>query len=352
MIGNAFHAGNPVAIISYILKKSLVFRSNVLRIGWVAVVFTLRIWYNKPCDELRKERYFMPRILLAFDFSDIFNPKDRLGNLIEFLVYALIAFVVTFVLLKIKKKVVEKRLKKHKNIQVRFTQNLISGLIIAIAVIWVLVSSTATSGFGKVLFQGTAIIGAVIGLAAQPVIADLFSGLMISMNKPFTIGDRIELDNGVKGVVMDITPRHVVIRGIDTLDIIIPNSKINACVITNMSHNTRIRSIHFRFSVAYGTDVEKAMSVIRDAVIESEYSIPARKGTPVDGQGEYGPVYFIAYADSSLQMATTVYFEPTVASEVVTSDINLRVKKALEAAGIEIPFNYVNVVMKSDDIGQ
>ncbi|MBO6161674.1 MAG: mechanosensitive ion channel family protein [Eubacterium sp.] len=291
----------------------------------------------------------MTGIVRAIDLSEIFNPKDKLGNLIEFLVYVLIAFVVTFILLKIKKKVVEKRLKKHKNIQVRFTQNLISGLIIAVAVIWVLVSSTATSGFGKVLFQGTAIIGAVIGLAAQPVIADLFSGLMISMNKPFQIGDRIELDNGFKGVVMDITPRHVVLRGIDTLDIIIPNSKINACVITNMSHNTRIRSVHFRFSVSYGTDVEKAMTVIREAVIASEYTIPARKGIPVNGQGEYGPVYFIAYADSSLQMATTVYYEPTVASEVVISDINLRVKKALDEAGIEIPFNYVNVVMKPEN---
>ena len=167
----------------------------------------------------------MSGIVRAIDLSEIFNPKDKLGNLIEFLVYVLIAFVVTFILLKIKKKVVEKRLKKHKNIQVRFTQNLISGLIIAVAVIWVLVSSTATSGFGKVLFQGTAIIGAVIGLAAQPVIADLFSGLMISMNKPFQIGDRIELDNGFKGVVMDITPRHVVLRGIDTLDIIIPKAR-------------------------------------------------------------------------------------------------------------------------------
>ena len=45
-------------------------------------------------------------------------------------------------------------------------------------------------------------------------------------------------------------------------------------------------------------------------------------------------------------MATTVYFEPTTPTEVVKSDINSRVKRALEESGIEIPYNYVNVVMK------
>lgn len=50
----------------------------------------------------------MTGIVRAIDLSEIFNPKDKLGNLIEFLVYVLIAFVVTFILLKIKKKVVEK----------------------------------------------------------------------------------------------------------------------------------------------------------------------------------------------------------------------------------------------------
>ena len=44
-------------------------------------------------------------------------------------------------------------------------------------------------------------------------------------------------------------------------------------------------------------------------------------------------------------MATTVYYEPKSATEAVKSDINTRVKAALDAAGIEIPYSYVNVVM-------
>ncbi len=281
------------------------------------------------------------KILSGFDFKEIFDTSHWGGKLLEFLIYAAIAIVVTSIILKVESRLFAKRLRAKKDIQARFISNLIRWVIIVVAIVWVLVSAEATSSFGKVLFQGTAILGAVVGLAAQPVISDLFCGLMISINRPFEIGDRIELDNGTRGIVMDITARHVVLRTIDTIDAIIPNSKINASIITNMSHNTRIRSVHFRFHVSYETDVRKAMEVIRQVVAESEHTVPAWKDTQ-----DYGPVYFIAYADSSLELATTVYYQPTVATEVVISDINLRVQDAFEKAGIEIPYQYVNVVMK------
>ncbi len=279
----------------------------------------------------------------GIDLGEYFDKTTILGQVLEFLIYTAIAAIVTTIVLAIYNHFVKKKLREKKNIQIRFTQNIIRTLIILIAIIWVLMSSTATTDIGKVLFQGTAIIGAVIGLAAQPVIGDLFSGIAISINKPFEIGDRIELDSGIKGIVMDITMRHVVLRTIDTVDVIIPNSKINSSTITNMSHNTKIRSVHMRFNVAYGTDIEKAIKVVRDAVIESEYSEPEWKTK------DYGPVYFISYADSSLVLATTVYYKPTNATEFVISDINKRVYDAFAREGIEIPFNYVNVVMKKDN---
>ena len=43
-------------------------------------------------------------------------------------------------------------------------------------------------------------------------------------------------------------------------------------------------------------------------------------------------------------MATTVYYEPTSPTEVVKDDINSRVKRALETNGIEIPYNYLNII--------
>ena len=279
-----------------------------------------------------------------WDWSMYFDKTTALGQVIELLIYTAIAAIITTIVLALYNRFVKKALKKKNNIQIRFTQNIIRTLIILAAIIWVLVSSTATTDIGKVLFQGTAIIGAVVGLAAQPVIGDLFSGLALSFNRPFEIGDRIELDNGIRGVVIDITIRHVVIRTIDTVDVIVPNSKINASLLTNMSPNTKTRSAHLRFNVAYGTDVKKAMDTIRRVVEECEYTIPAGKGP-----AEYGPVYFISYADSSLVLATTIYYRPSNATEMILSDINCRVNEAFAKEGIEIPFNYVNVVMKDKD---
>lgn len=279
-----------------------------------------------------------------FDITSYFDKTTVIGQVLEFLIYTAIAAVVTAVILAIYNRFVKKKLREKKDIQIRFTQNIIRSLIVIVAIIWVLVSSSATTDIGKVLFQGTAIIGAVVGLAAQPVIGDLFSGIALSYNRPFEIGDRIELDNGIKGIVMDITIRHVVIRTIDTIDVIVPNSKINSSTITNTSFKSKIRSVHMRFNVAYGTNIEKAMAAIRKAVTESELTIPAWKG-----KEEYGPVYFISYADSSLVLATTVYYPPTNPTESVMSDINTRVNDIFNEEGIEIPFNYVNVVMKDKD---
>ena len=268
------------------------------------------------------------------------------GKIIELVFTTLVAAVIVMIILRILSHVFKKFLKSKKNIQLRFLVNIIRIAVVVIGVIWVLTSCEATASVGKMLFQGTAIIGAVIGLAAQPIIKDLFCGLMISIGKPFEIGDRIELENGMAGIVMDITMRHVVLRKIDTVDIIIPNSKLNDMGILNMSHGTRIRSVHFNFPIAYTSDVEKAMEVIKNVVIECPYSVEGKPSK--DGEMEYGPVYFIGYADSSLTMATTVYYEPTVPTEVIKNDINMRINTAFRENHIEIPYNYLNVVMQEN----
>ena len=275
-----------------------------------------------------------------------FENHPTLWEVIKLAFMTAVAVVVLMFVLRMEKKLVHRLLADRRSINLRFVESIARFVLILLAVQWVVMSSPITESFGKVLFQGTAIIGAIAGFAAQPVIADMICGLMISATKPFDIGDRIELEDGTAGVVKDITLRHVVLQTIDTVRLIIPNSKLNSMQLTNMSYHAPVRSVHFRFSVAYHADPQFAMEVIRRAVAESPYSVPGRQG---EAGGEYGPVYFISYAESSLVMATTVYFDPANATEVVKSDINTRVKRALDAAGIEIPYNYVNVVMRGGE---
>ena len=276
-----------------------------------------------------------------FDIKSLFDTTTTLGQIVELVIYAVIAAVVTTVILLIYGKFVKNRLKAKNNLTIRFTQNIIRVAIILIAVIWVLVSSTATTDIGKVLFQGTAILGAVFGLAAQPVLGDFFSGIAITLNRPFEIGDWIELENGTAGVVADITPRHVVLRSLGTVEIIVPNSKINALMIKDTSFK-KLRSTKMEFNVAYGTDTDKASEIIKNAVTASELTVPAK-------DEDYGPVFFEAFADSSLVLTMVVYYKQSTSGLAVKTDVNKRVNDAFNEAGIEIPFNYVNVVMQGKD---
>lgn len=276
--------------------------------------------------------------------NTFFQAHPTTWEVLKLIFTVVVTTAVVTLVLRLERKATKRMTQMRNNINLRFVESAVRFIVIFLAVQWVIMSSSLTQSFGRVLFQGTTVIAAIAGFAAQPVIADMICGLMISVTKPFNIGDRIELEDGSAGIVKDITLRHVTLQDIDTVVRVVPNSKLNGMKITNMSYQTQVRSVHMRFGVAYDTDAKQAMAVIGHAVEESPYTIPGKPGK--DG-ASYGPVYFIQYADSSLVMATTVYYEPTTPTEVVKSDINTRVKQALDDNGIEIPYNYVNVVMNA-----
>ncbi len=259
--------------------------------------------------------------------------------------------IIVIIIIKLTGRIFKKHLKSKEKIHLRFLENIIKAAAVVFGVLWILLSFDATRSFGTVLFQGTAVIAAIIGFAAQPVLSDLLCGFMMSMNKPFEIGDRIVVDGlatgQVSGIVKDITVRHVVIESIDTATFVIPNSKLNSATIMNMSFKTKFRSIMFKFSVAYGSDVEKVKNVIRKVVEDCPLTVP---GKPTENGSEYGPVYFLEYAESSLTMVTTVYYEPNVPTEAVFNAINTAVDKAFRENDIEVPFKYVNVVLNEQEV--
>ena len=275
-----------------------------------------------------------------------FETHPTLGEWLKLAITATGTIIVLVVVLKLEKKAARKFLYDKKNINLRFVERISRFVLILLAVQWVVLSSPITRPFGQVLFQGTTVIAAIAGFAAQPVIADLICGLMMSATRPFNLGERIELEDGTSGIVKDITMRHVVLQGPDTMELVIPNSKLNGMRLRNMSRPNGLRSIFFQFNVAYHTDVDEASAIIRRAVEESPCAVP---GKPGPGGVGYAPVYFLEYAASSLVLATTVYYTAANSTEAVKSDINTRVKRALEAAGIEIPYSYVNVVVSEEN---
>lgn len=250
----------------------------------------------------------------------------------------------TWILFILNRIIFRKIYRVRKLLYIRFFERIFSAVILGGGLFLALSSYGGFQTIWKTMLGGTAIVSAVLIFAAQDIIRDILAGLMISLFNPFEIGNRIQLENGTTGIVRDITMRHVVLQLQDTQVSVIPNSKLNVMSIVNFSYKEQYRSAMFTFRVAYRSDVQKAIQVIRQAIMESTYSIPAKD---TDHGKDYAPVYFMAYEDSSLRLTTTVYYEASSPSEVVISDINLRVDQALKENGVEVPYPYINVVQKT-----
>ena len=199
-----------------------------------------------------------------------------------------------------------------------------------------------------ILLRSSALLVAILGFAAQPVITNLICGLLISFQKPFEIGDRIHVEGQEPGIVEDITLRHTVLRTYDNVKIIIPNGELNAKTVTNFSYGmTDRRGVHLRYAVSYDTDMPKAIEVIRDCVAESPYTLSVEtNGIREDS----GPVYFLDFGDSALILRTTIWISRDTNTQVAVTDMNLRVLEAFRREGIEIPYPYFNVVNMMENV--
>ena len=285
----------------------------------------------------------IPEALQPYVTDSVANNLMLFGlSLIEMLIYLALLILIAHVLRVLNKKLFRRlRKKRGKKTHLVFLEGVINAYIVVIAVIVPL----AGDSIKKSILGSAAVLTAVVGFAAQDIIKDMLAGFLISIYKPFDIGDRIELEDGTVGIVESITMRHVVIIRIDTLRVVIPNSKINNVSVVNYSFDYVDRSILCKFPVSYDSDLEQVKDVIKEAVMSSPYSEPGKKSR--DGEMTYAPVYFLELADSALIMAVTVYYKPTTPTEVIKDDINSRVFMAMQEAGIEIPYAYTNVVLQN-----
>lgn len=282
----------------------------------------------------------------GFKIMNITISSDFWLKLLWFFIAVVSGIMVGWILTFLNKELFRRIRKKTTSIHIAYLERVIAILIVLGITVLVFSALDGTSSVWKTMLGGTAVLSAVAAFAGQDIIKDLLAGLMISIQKPFEIGDRIELEDGTAGVVEDMTSRHVVLIRIDTLRIVIPNSRINTMILQNYSFHRPTRAVHFKFSVGYNSDMALVKRVIARAVEESDYSVPGK--TDAEGKPAYGGVYFLSFADSALIMGVTVYYEKNFPTELIINDINTRVREALIANGIEIPYNYVNVITNPD----
>ncbi len=168
-----------------------------------------------------------------------------------------------------------------------------------------------------------------IALAAQAALSDTISGFMIMLDRPFRIGDRIEIqDLGTWGDVVDIGLRSTHIRTRDNRMVVVPNSVIAKSLIVNHAYPDTQYRIQIELGLAYGVDIEFARKTIVNAVRKVEGVVPEKSVEAL----------FLQFGDSTLLFRVRWWIDTYVDTRRMFDSVNTAIYSALNEADIEIPF--------------
>lgn len=179
----------------------------------------------------------------------------------------------------------------------------------------------------NVLLAGSAALLVGIGFGLQPIFADLVSGLFLLFEGTVKIGDVIEAD-GVVGKIHQINLRSTEVRTRDNMIIIVPNSKFVVEKVVNWSHNAESVRFYVEIGVAYGSDVERVMKVLKDEMV---------KNSGIEKMPEPF-VRFTNFGDSSLDFQLIFWTNDPFTVENLKSDLRRAIHARLLEEKIEIPF--------------
>lgn len=125
----------------------------------------------------------------------------------------------------------------------------------------------------RTLVLSSSLLVAVVGFACQKSLEDVVAGLMISIYKPFEVGDRINMpEKNISGYIEAISVRHTVVKTFTNSRLIVPNSVMNKEILENADMTDRLSSGYIDFSVDRMADIEKAEEIIRDEIAKNPYS--------------------------------------------------------------------------------
>ena len=199
------------------------------------------------------------------------------------------------------------------------------------------------------LLASGGILAVVIGLAAQDVLGDILSGVLIVIFKPFKQGDMVRyLTDNVVGTVEEINLRHTVIRTYENKRVLVPNGAISKGVIENADlGDERILCAVF-FGITYESDVERALSLLREEVLTLPGYRDCRTEAERMAEKPEVTVRIADFLDSAIQLRVAFWVENVDASFQRKSDLYLAVKRRFEAEGIELAYPHLVVQQKVD----
>jgi small-conductance mechanosensitive channel len=185
-------------------------------------------------------------------------------------------------------------------------------------------------------------IGVGLGFGLQAIFNNFVSGLILLFDRSIKVGDFVELESGVHGVVRDIKIRATRIMTNDNLNILVPNSEFVSGRVVNWTLLETTRRLHVPFGVAYGTDKE----LVKRAALEAAHEVPFTLAQ----DGARGPqVWLVGFGESSLDFELVVWInaDATKRPSAVKAAYYWALHTALVKHGVELPFPQRDLNLRS-----
>lgn len=254
-----------------------------------------------------------------------------------------IDLLIGYVLLRISK-FIFKKLNRNKAIHIKFASNISSGIIIVYTLYQAGIKIESLQTFITTVLASTSLLVVVAGFAAQEALSNVINGLFISMFKPFEIGDRIKLvSNNISGYVEDISLRHTIVRTFTNSRIIVPNSVMNKEMIENTYYKDSRASMWIDVSIGYDSDIKKAKEVMARVISSHPLFLDVRTKEEIEAGKPVVSVSVRELGASGIALRATVWTNNIDENFTACSDIRESIKEEFSLAGIEIPYNKLDI---------
>ena len=245
------------------------------------------------------------------------------------IITAILILVVGFWLSRVIVKIVHKAMVKA-NADPTVTSFLRSVISVALKIL-IVICALSTIGVDVTTIIATIGAAAVtIGLALKDSLSNVASGALIILHKRFRIGDYLELE-GLKGKVVKIDLMYTTLCTYDNKEILIPNSRLTSNNVTNYFVQ-ETRRIDLIVPIAYSEDIGQARNVIMELIRSDDRVIQEKRNR----------VAVSTLNESSVDLSVWIWVNSSDYWEMLEK-MQEGIKNALDANGIQIPFNQLDV---------
>ncbi len=183
-------------------------------------------------------------------------------------------------------------------------------------------------------------VGVGVGFGLQNIVSNFVSGIIILVERPINLGDRVEVGS-TAGDVKKISLRSTTVVTNDNISIIVPNSDFITTQVINWSYGDPKVRLRIPFGVAYGSDVGRLRTLMPEVALAHPKVLPEPKPE----------VLFIEFGDSSLNFELSIWTSVVhVRPRKLTSDLNFAIERALREHGFEIPFPQRDLHVRSGSL--